>query len=134
MDARRSSDNALVLLKKINLSRCPREVEILRRFLSKSSADNPENHCVPVYDVLEVPESTDLAILVMPYLLQTHSPDFETLGEIVEYFRQIFEVVFSPNNHVCQLCVGPVFPSSPRCSSSFHQVESCSHGCRPLVP
>jgi hypothetical protein len=50
------------------------------------------NHCVPVYDVLPVPDEEDRVIIVMPLLQEYLRPPFRTIGEAVECFRQLFEV------------------------------------------
>ena len=50
------------------------------------------NHCVPVYDVLPVPDEEDMVIIVMPLLQDYLRPPFGTIGEAVECFRQLFEV------------------------------------------
>lgn len=50
------------------------------------------NHCVPVYDVLSVPDEEDRVIIVMPLLQEYLRPPFGTIGEAVECFRQLFEV------------------------------------------
>lgn len=95
MDARRSSDDSLVMLKVVRTSQYPREVEIARWFSSNPSvSSDPRNHCIPVYDVLDVPDTHDLVIIVMPYLLEIRCPFFETVGEAIEYMRQVFEVRF----------------------------------------
>ena len=50
------------------------------------------NHCVPVYDILPIPDEEDRIIIVMPLLKDYLRPAFETIGEAVECFQQLFEV------------------------------------------
>ncbi|KAF8890892.1 kinase-like domain-containing protein [Infundibulicybe gibba] len=91
MDATRVSDQATVVLKKIRLSSHPSEVAIGQMFSSKPLSIEPQNHCVPIYEVLPVPGEEDAAFLVMPFLTNAYQPEFETVGEVVEFFKQIFE-------------------------------------------
>jgi hypothetical protein len=91
LDASRE-DGSLVMLKYISTSRHPDEVEIGQLFSSQPLVSNPKNCCVPFYDVLRIPDDEDGAIIVMPLLYRMGHPPFQTIGEMVEFFRQIFEV------------------------------------------
>jgi hypothetical protein len=66
------------------------EVAIGRMLSTEPLALHPANHCVPILEELEVPDNPTLSILVMPWLLPIDHPPFETIGEVVEFFRQIF--------------------------------------------
>jgi len=92
LDATRISDGAYVVLKIISQSLHPYEVEIGRFFSSEPLRSDPANHCTPIYDVLSVPDDKDKVIVVMPLLRAYTSPQFGTIGEAVECFRQLFEV------------------------------------------
>ena len=92
LDARRIQDDARVLLKCIDVSRHPYEVEIGRYFCSSPLSEDPSNHCVPIYEVLQVPTDDHLAILVMPLLRDATDPYFDTVGEVVDCIHQLFEV------------------------------------------
>ncbi|KAI4524529.1 hypothetical protein K525DRAFT_266959 [Schizophyllum commune Loenen D] len=52
---------------------------------------DPANHCVPVYDVLHPPGHEDFVIIVLAFCRQFDNPRFDTVGEAVEFFRQVFE-------------------------------------------
>ncbi|KAI0311022.1 hypothetical protein OF83DRAFT_1069524, partial [Amylostereum chailletii] len=93
MDATRASDGSFVALKWIDRHYSPFEPEI-SRFLSKPSLrDDPKNYCVPIFDVLQVPSNPATeAIIVVPLLKRVNEPRFETFGEIVAFFTQMFEV------------------------------------------
>ncbi|KAF8870843.1 kinase-like domain-containing protein [Infundibulicybe gibba] len=91
MDAVRISDGAQVALKLIRKSVHPYEIDIGVFFATEPLKSDPQNHCVPLLDVLQVPDDTDQAILVMPMLRVYEDPRFDTIGEGVEFFRQIFE-------------------------------------------
>ncbi|KAH7918651.1 hypothetical protein BV22DRAFT_1041582 [Leucogyrophana mollusca] len=91
LDATRISDGAFVILKSLKKSRHPYEAEIGEFFMTEPLASDPANHCVPIYEVLSVPEDDDRIILVMPFLRPYNDPDFDTIGEVVDCVRQLFE-------------------------------------------
>ncbi|KAH9858858.1 hypothetical protein C2E23DRAFT_872898 [Lenzites betulinus] len=91
LDAIWISDNTVVTMKKINLSKHSLEVDICHYFSSEPRANDPANHCVPVYEVLDVPDNSDRKILVMPLLRKFTSPRFFTSGEAVELVRQVLD-------------------------------------------
>ena len=70
----------------------PYEVEIATFLSSEPLVANPQNHCIPIYDVLEVPDDPDKAILVMPLTRSFNRPRFQTVGEAIDFFSQFFEV------------------------------------------
>jgi serine/threonine protein kinase len=91
LDAVRISDGKLVGLKKVDTALHPFEVEIHKLLTSEPLASDPDNHCVPLYEVLQVPSEKNTVILVMPYLRRYESPRMETIGEAVDFFRQAFK-------------------------------------------
>lgn len=90
MDATRISDNAMVSLKRMEDGL---ENEIASYFSTEPFASHPHNHCVPVYEVLRVPDLNNVVVIVMPQLRPFNKPRFKSVGESVEFFRQIFEVI-----------------------------------------
>ena len=92
MDAVRITDQEIVSLKRIDVSKHPREESIIRYFSTPPLDMDPSNHCIPVYDVLHPPDDHDTILLVMPYLVRVDDVKFATLGEIIEFLRQLFEV------------------------------------------
>ncbi|KAJ7153520.1 hypothetical protein C8R43DRAFT_1235480 [Mycena crocata] len=92
LDATRISDGAHVMLKMSRVNDYPDEVPIAEFLSSEASTADPRNHCVPIYETLH-PNLSDITILAMPLLYGIQSPKFETIGEAVECFRQIFEGV-----------------------------------------
>ncbi len=92
MDATRTSDGRVVVLKRVNKNIHPSEAEIGRLFSTEPLASDPHNRCVPIYDVLQSPVDDDIVLLAMPYLMRYHEVRFGTIGEAVECFRQLFEV------------------------------------------
>ena len=90
MDATRISDGSTVALKKV--ARNGSELAIAQFFSSLKLKDDPNNHCVHIHDVLSIPDDPSTSIIVMPYLVRFFTPPFETVGELVDFFQQIFEV------------------------------------------
>ena len=82
----------LVALKMIFKEKHPYEAGIHKFLTSGALAHEPSNRCIPLYDLLEVPDNEDMLILVMPFLRACHDPRFETIGEALDFFRQVIEV------------------------------------------
>ena len=93
MDAVRSSDNDIVALKKVSKTDHEYEVETSKYFSSDDLRKDPCNHCVPVFEVLNVPDQPDIQIIVMPLLRRCNNPRWLTVGEAVAFFDQMFEVI-----------------------------------------
>ncbi|KAI0073864.1 hypothetical protein K474DRAFT_1686011 [Panus rudis PR-1116 ss-1] len=91
LDAVRKSDGELVVLKCVQQSVHPFERQISLFFSTEPYSSHPHNHCVPIYDVLDVPDEDGKFILVMPLLRAYSDPRLKSVGEAVEFFRQIFE-------------------------------------------
>ncbi|KAG6375804.1 kinase-like domain-containing protein [Boletus reticuloceps] len=91
IDATRISDGKVVTLKRINKTEHPYEVDIGLYFSSKALASLPANHCVPIYDVFTLDDDENITIMVMPLFRPYTNPRFDTVGEVVECFRQLFE-------------------------------------------
>lgn len=93
LDATRISDGTQVMMKIVESSKNPHEVEITKLLSSGSNASHPSNYCVPLYDALDVPDMEGHTLIVIPFLRHWEFPLFETIGEAIEFFRQIFEVM-----------------------------------------
>jgi hypothetical protein len=123
MDATRISDGASVALKSIKPSVHPYEVEIGTYLSSEPLASDPKNHCVPIYEVLDVPDVDDRVILVMPFLRRYNRPPLQTFQTFFSNFlRYIVTSVFSSDSSRLLTPFG--FQgitiharSSPRCAS-----------------
>lgn len=92
IDATRLLDGQYVTLKRIKKSEHPYEVDIGLYFSSESLATQSANHCVPFYEILSL-DDQDTVIIVMPLLRLYSDPHFDTFGEVIECFRQLFEVL-----------------------------------------
>ncbi|THH29256.1 hypothetical protein EUX98_g4915 [Antrodiella citrinella] len=91
LDATRLSDGEMVMLKQIKHDVHPFEVDISQMFSEEPLKSHSRNHCIPIFEVLVVPDEHRTSILVMPLLRPYDDPRFKTTGEALEYFRQIFE-------------------------------------------
>ncbi|KAL1746522.1 kinase-like domain-containing protein [Schizophyllum fasciatum] len=91
LDATRISDGKFVMLKCISKTLHPHEASISALLSSPPLRLDPANHCVPVYEVLHPPGHEDFVIIVMAFCRQFDNPRFDTVGEAVEFFRQVFE-------------------------------------------
>jgi hypothetical protein len=83
------------MLKTVNVALHPFEAEIGRYFCTGDLANEPLNHCCPIYDVLHPEAHPEEVIIVMPFLRRHDDPPMETVGEAVEFFKQVFEVRIS---------------------------------------
>lgn len=91
----------MITLKRIVRAVHPYEVDIALYFSSEDLALQPANHCVPVHDVLALDDDDDFVIIVLPLLRPYGNPRFDTIGEAVECFRQLFEVMLSFATDAC---------------------------------
>ena len=92
MDATRISDGVVVMMKRVDISRHPTEVELTTMLSSPPLTSEARNHCIPIYDVLQDPDDDKYQLMVLPLLRRYASPRFDTIGEAVECFRQIIQV------------------------------------------
>jgi hypothetical protein len=100
MDATRLADDKTVSLKMIWKRTHPNEVAIAQYLSSPELASDPKNHCVPIFEVLDVPDYENLQILVMPLLRVYNKPAMRTVGEAVGCFQQLFEVSVVSFSHI----------------------------------
>ncbi|KAF9038386.1 hypothetical protein BDZ89DRAFT_945821 [Hymenopellis radicata] len=91
MDATRAHDGKPVMLKSLSTKRSPKELEIALFFSAPERKDDPQNHCVPVWDVLQSPFDPKSQIIVMPRLYPMDQPRFDAVGEAIDAIRQTFE-------------------------------------------
>jgi hypothetical protein len=91
MDATRIRNNKQVMLKKVLPEEGPHELYITQLFSSPGLRDDPSNHCVPLLDLIELPQGSG-KLMVMPFLRPFNDPRFQTYGEFVAFFMQICEV------------------------------------------
>jgi hypothetical protein len=85
----RSRDEKQVMLKRVPAGR---ELEITQLLSSPGLRREDHNHCVPLWDVIELPHAHDQKLMVMPFLRPFYKPRFQTYGEFVGFFTQICDV------------------------------------------
>ncbi|KAH9983844.1 kinase-like domain-containing protein [Russula vinacea] len=86
MDATRAWDGRQVMFKKIPAGI---ELEIGQYLSSPGLLHDSHNHCVPLLEILELPEAPEQKLIVMPFLRPFDNPRFQTFGEFVSFFTQI---------------------------------------------
>ena len=92
LDAVRISDGEMVFLKRVDHKTHPEELKIAMLFNSEPLKSHPKNHCVPIFEVLDISEEEDKVILVMPLLCKFDRPRFDTVGEVVGFLEQVLQV------------------------------------------
>lgn len=101
MDATRISDGCVVVIKRVIPADNFEETEIVQYLNGERSRSDARNNAVPALDVLEVPQTErdgPCSLLVMPLLRPFDDPWFETYGEAVAFFTQMFNVC-DPASH-----------------------------------
>ncbi|KIK54388.1 hypothetical protein GYMLUDRAFT_904107 [Collybiopsis luxurians FD-317 M1] len=97
IDALRVSDSSMVAIKRVRdpLVEGRRTISTKERIATSFSNDdhksNPRNHCIPVLQVLHIPGIDDETLLVMPWMREPNDPNFRTIGEGLQFVREIFE-------------------------------------------
>ncbi|KAJ3991610.1 kinase-like domain-containing protein [Lentinula boryana] len=89
MDALRISDSLLVAMKRIELS--TGEDRIASLFSDDAHNSDSRNHCVRIIEVLPVPGEDGEKILVMLWMRRVMEPRFWTVGEAVQFFKEMIE-------------------------------------------
>ncbi|EIN06247.1 hypothetical protein PUNSTDRAFT_73300 [Punctularia strigosozonata HHB-11173 SS5] len=97
-DAVRVSDGTPVALKRVYPDVNPHEEAVIIKLGSEPLASDSRNHCVPIYEILDVP-GENYRLIVMPLLRKYANPEFDTIGEVVSCIQQIFEACCS-----CRTC------------------------------
>ncbi|KAJ3867624.1 hypothetical protein EV359DRAFT_34082 [Lentinula novae-zelandiae] len=89
MDALRISDSYMVAMKRVKVS--TGEDKVASFFSDEEHNTNSRNHCIRVLEVLAVPGNDDEKILVMPWLRNVMDPRFRTIGEAIQFFKEMIE-------------------------------------------
>ncbi|PPQ88039.1 hypothetical protein CVT25_000847 [Psilocybe cyanescens] len=109
MDAVRLMDNKPVMLKKVYQANngFDQELVISKYVSSTELSKHADNNCVPVYEVLNVPEDTKFVVIVMPLLHPFDTTRFDTIGKCFDFFYQTFKVyhAWSPTSVVCSFFI-----------------------------
>ncbi|KAH8103579.1 kinase-like domain-containing protein [Cristinia sonorae] len=89
LDATKLDENRMVCMKVI--SRESNEFKIACMVSPTELTRNPNNHCVPILEVIPDPINTSNGILVMPYLHPCNDPKFETVEQLMDFIKQTLE-------------------------------------------
>ncbi|KAI0049901.1 hypothetical protein FA95DRAFT_1581433 [Auriscalpium vulgare] len=89
MDATRISDGELVYIKNMNTG-C-QEYTIALLLGSDSRQKDSRNHSVPILDVFQDAEDPSISFVVMPFLRPPDDPEFQFIGEILDFGEQVLE-------------------------------------------
>lgn len=84
------------MLKKVLKNKHPVEVDIMTHLAQQEILSDPRNRVVPLLETLPSPVDDNVTILVMPLLRPHDNPDFDTVGECIDFISQILEVGLSP--------------------------------------
>ncbi|HEV7737899.1 MAG TPA: hypothetical protein VGO47_11080, partial [Chlamydiales bacterium] len=91
IDAVRLTDNVKVVLKRVDTA--TEEIPIGLYFSREDLRNDPRNHCVTILDVILFPDTDQEAFIVMPFLRNFDTPQFEFKCEYVDAARQFLEVI-----------------------------------------
>ncbi|KAL6303560.1 kinase-like domain-containing protein [Sparassis latifolia] len=131
IDATRTSDGSIVALKKVSKSAHPHEAEIGQFFSGEPLRSDAQNRCISIHEVLQDPIEEDFIILVMPFLRVYNDPRFDTVGEAVDFFRQIFSALqFMHHNHVAHrdcMTLNIMMDPIPMYPQLYHPVSRSSN-------
>lgn len=97
VDATRTLDAVPVMIKIIMKQSHPYEMEVMQYLSSAKLQMDRGNHSMQLLDVLDPPTHPEYSMLVLPFLRTFDEPPFDTIGEAVDFFSQIFEV----RSHSC---------------------------------
>nr|VWP01471.1 N/A [Ganoderma boninense] len=93
---------------RVSIKRTPKGTQELNIAQFLSSIHAADNHCVTVLEVLQDPFEPQKALMVMPYLEQFNHPEFEAVGEVVDFVFQALEgLIFLHQNRIAHRDIAP---------------------------
>ncbi|TEB15506.1 hypothetical protein FA13DRAFT_1747516 [Coprinellus micaceus] len=98
IDAIREVDDSYVILKRISRKDSPEEVNIFQYFTQEPQRSDPRNHVADLLEVLHPPDEEN-DIIVLPVLRPYDSPEFDTVGEGLDFIRQTFQGLCFLHDH-----------------------------------
>ena len=95
-------------IKIFNANSSPDERKTATKFNSQPLANDPRNHCMPVYEFIPAPGIVNDLFMVCPLLRKYDNPRFQTVGEVIAFWEQMFEasVVISPTRRSLKFIQG----------------------------
>ncbi|KAG8956899.1 hypothetical protein FRC03_010720 [Tulasnella sp. 419] len=97
LDANRLKDDTTVMLKYVN-GDSP-EISIRKYLSTPELRSHPLNHSIPLLDILVDPLDELNVIMVFPLLRPIDSPRFATVGECLEFMKQVLEGLAFLHHH-----------------------------------
>ncbi|KAG6901323.1 hypothetical protein C0995_013581 [Termitomyces sp. Mi166 len=73
LDATRA-DGSIVVLKRVDIETPQNEIPILDHLSSRAFSSNSRNHCVPILEIINPPQGSNTAFIVMPLLFDVDIP------------------------------------------------------------
>jgi hypothetical protein len=90
MDGRSTKDGSCVVIKRVFKNQ--NEVDMTSYLCSPGLRSDPRNHCIPLLASIKVPGSPNEVLLVMPLFQDHQIPPVETVGDFIDFTRQLLEV------------------------------------------
>jgi hypothetical protein len=90
--ATRVATGELVVLKCVDHSKFPREIEVMKYLSSEPLGTDPRNHSTHPIDILQDPDEDTLSVIAIPLLRYFYDPPFETMGEVLDFILQFLTV------------------------------------------
>ncbi|KAF9077721.1 kinase-like domain-containing protein [Rhodocollybia butyracea] len=154
IDALRISDSSMVAIKRVRnitgeggMIATSQEEDICALFSTSEHASHPSNHSIPLLEVLHIPGIEEEHLLVMPWMREPEDPHFRTVGEGLQFIKEMLEGIqymhqnnvahrdCSVNNMVMdarRLYPDGYHPKKP--SRTYDYKKRARHFSRTLVP
>ncbi|KAF5336853.1 hypothetical protein D9611_003035 [Ephemerocybe angulata] len=88
-----------VTLKQVDRVKHPDEAPLMLYLMEEDLLKDPNNHVVPLINVLQHPEDPNTCFLVLPLLRDFDDPEFQTMGEAIDFISQFFTGVQFLHQH-----------------------------------
>ncbi|KAI0040973.1 hypothetical protein FA95DRAFT_1527043 [Auriscalpium vulgare] len=89
IDATRLSDGKMVYIKRVQTGDLESRIAI--KLSTEALRSDPKNHSVPILDTFVDSEDSQISYIVMPFLKSLGRPEFEFIGEFLDFGEQILE-------------------------------------------
>jgi serine/threonine protein kinase len=94
IDAKRIKDGISVMIKRVEAN--SDELAISLMLSSPQLSKDPNNYAVQILDHFGEGDGSNEAFMVMPLLRPFNDPPFSTVGEVVDFVRQMLQVNGGP--------------------------------------
>lgn len=92
MDANSLKNGTHVVIKLVKRAPASEEFEILKYFAEEPQRSNPRNKCICPLDILHPSDDAKHVMVIFPILRAYDSPQFDTVGEALDFIREMLEV------------------------------------------